>query len=670
MANETKTDAVPVFGWRKQLWLLFGIALVLRIISLGKADLWCDEILFINLSAPPQSPFDVWANLWRSFLGIGHFPVPCVIQNVFMWLVRPIAGDAAAGEFVVRLPAVMFGAACAPMLARLGSLVAGRMAGLVAGIVYATFLYPVFFAREAYFYAPLVFFTLSGLYCVFSIASSETITRPLLMKILAVLALGAASLSHVSGILISAALLLVGLGWFVKLPAGKTRNQIGMVMLLALLGAIPALPFYFKRLTQGSPMNFATPFSYGTILSDGIGKQFFGTHPVALAVACALLVAGAIACIITRDERRHLRIGLLAVALIAGAFVVIGARSSLYYSRYFNVVNGPLYLLVACGLSLIPLRSKHAPLFAGGALALLHVALFLPSMYALPAKGVNYGGIARWLNANLKPGTPYVLESGYEMRFISDPENRGHFQTPQLVSACPYIHGDIKILWERQQRFFEQFPDAVYVESAHHGAEPASKTGIFQWPRQHFKNKVDIRNEPLARLARMGIWPQAVDETTEMVQSLSSIYFNKPADNEAAAKVAGAPVTIDYPGWRISQIQQFEYARVIESSRGTITIHNSSAGEIAGQIFVPIALYAPDIKYQIDLLWQGHVVGSLPVSGGRLQTLQAGPLKLPPGNNELQIRVGQGDVSQVRALIVPAIRFVSANAAETSLPPR
>ena len=95
----------------------------------------------------------------------------------------------------------------------------------------------------------------------------------------------------------------------------------------------------------------------------------------------------------------------------------------------------------------------------------------------LPASGEgrpNYGGIARWLNANLKPGTPYVMESGYELRFVS-----GFFETPNLIAACPYIHGGetnaVQILWQRQQRFFEQFPGAVYVESAHHGAEPGSK---------------------------------------------------------------------------------------------------------------------------------------------------------------------------------------------------
>jgi hypothetical protein len=248
----------------------------------------------------------------------------------------------------------------------------------------------------------------------------------------------------------------------------------------------------------------------------------------------------------------------------------------------------------------------------------------------------------------------------------------GFFETPDLIAACPYIHGGetnaVQILWQRQQRFFEQFPGAVYVESAHHGAEPGSKTGIFQWPRQHFRNKVDIRNEPLARLGAMGMWPQAVDATTIMAQSLSSIYFNTPADNDAIAAKSGTPVAFDFPGWHVAQIQQFEYANVIEASRGTITIRNLATSEITGQITMPVALYAPETKYQIDILWQGQVVGSLPLAGGHFQTLQTAPLNLRPGNNELQLRIGQGDISQLRAIFVPTVRFLPGSNAAPATP--
>jgi hypothetical protein len=53
-------------------------------------------------------------------------------------------------------------------------------------------------------------------------------------------------------------------------------------------------------------------------------------------------------------------------------------------------------------------------------------------MYQLPAKGVNYGGISRWLNEHLSAGTPFVMESAYELRFTS-----GFFPTPDLVPAAP-----------------------------------------------------------------------------------------------------------------------------------------------------------------------------------------------------------------------------------------
>lgn len=644
-------------GWK---WLvgLFLLAFLLRIVALGRADLWCDEILFLQLSGTPQSPSEVWLNLWRSFLSIGHFPVPPVLQNAFMWLTRPLTGAGGADPFWVRVLAVLFGAATAPLLARFATLLGGRHVGLSAGLVFATFLYPVFFAREVYFYAPLAFFCLAGTYCVFRLVAPGPCAHVRRFQGLAILALGAASLSHVTGILLPIALLVVSAGWLLSGAGGASRSRIGTVMLVCLLGALPALPFYLKRMLHGSPMQFNPGFSLGTILTDGIGKQFLGTHPIALSAACVALLAGALAAFYIRDDRRHMRIGLLAIVLVVCTGVIAGSRSTLYFSRYFNAVNPLLYTLAALGGLLWSPRLRMATPALAGLLAVLHVVLFLPPMYGLPAKGVNYGGIARALVEKLPAGTPYVLESGYEMRFVP-----GYFATTNLVAACPYVHGggdeEMRKLWAMQQRFFEQFPEAAYVESAHHGATPGSKTGVFQWPREHLKNRFEVRNEGLARLARWGIWPQAVDEATANVQASTTIYYNTPADIETAAKAAGRTILFDYPGWRISQVQQFVYARVAEAAQAVVVVRNLSSNDVTGTLRIPMALAAPAMPYQIDVVWQGQVAGSLPLQGGALQALQTGPMTFKPGANELRLRVGRGDPAQMKAIICMGAEFTA-----------
>lgn len=637
------------------LWLLFAFALALRVLLLGRTDLWCDEILFVQLSSPPQSPFAVWDNLWTSFLSIGHFPVPCVIENIFLWLVKPFTGGGIAPAFWLRLPAVLFGAACVPVLVRLGTLVGGRAAGLAAGICYATFLYPVFFAREAYFYAPLAFFCLCGVHGFLRLSGGDPIRRPLRLAVLTAASLGAASLSHVTGILLSLSLLPVGVAWLFTRPAGQTRNRAWLPLVIGLAGTLPALPFYLKRILQGSPMKFGTPNSVGTVLADGVGKQFFGTHPVALAVAGALILAGLGVCLYTRDSRRRLRFALAVIAVLLFGAIFAGSRGTLYFSRYFNAATGLLYLLFALGLTCIPLRIKPGtPVVAAAAAAIVHLVLFLPTMYALPAKGVNYGGLARALNATLPAGTPYVMESGYEMRFVP-----GFFTTPGLVAACPYIHGELGILWERQRQFFEQFPEAAYVESAHHGASPRETTGIFEWPRKHFRRKLDVDNPQLARLARLGIWPQAVDDTTVMVQSHSTIYYNTPADNDAIAREAGRGVVFDFPGWRVTEIQRFVYARAAEGGQAAISVRNLGSGAVTGRLRMPVAIIAPQLPYQVNLFAGGNIVASRAISGGVFQSLETGPMTFNPGTTEIRLHVSRGDASQLKAIVVPSAEFVA-----------
>ena len=80
-------------------------------------------------------------------------------------------------------------------------------------------------------------------------------------------------------------------------------------------------------------MHFVSTLSYGTIIADGLGKQFFGTNPLLLALVAVLLLTGAIACVARRDNARVLRIGLLVVTALISAGILVGAYADRFIFR-------------------------------------------------------------------------------------------------------------------------------------------------------------------------------------------------------------------------------------------------------------------------------------------------------------------------------------------------
>ena len=143
---------------------------------------------------------------WKLFLSIGHLPSVAMLQSAALWILRPLSGEH-ADAFWLRLPSAFWSALAVIPLSQLGALLGGKRVGQMTGLMAATFMFPVFYGREVYYYAGLVLFVACGIYGWFSIAA-ETGHVSLWRKCWKVLALAAAAGGHVSGVLVPISLLL------------------------------------------------------------------------------------------------------------------------------------------------------------------------------------------------------------------------------------------------------------------------------------------------------------------------------------------------------------------------------------------------------------------------------------------------------------------------------
>lgn len=138
---------------RRLLVLITALALGLRLVGLG-SDLWLDEIatLFDYLHLPA-------VQIVGSYLRPNNHLLNTLLEKAFVGLF----GES---EWVVRLPAMLFGTATVPLLYWVSRHALSRAESLAAALLLATSYHHVFFSQNARGYTAYLFFALasSGLF--------------------------------------------------------------------------------------------------------------------------------------------------------------------------------------------------------------------------------------------------------------------------------------------------------------------------------------------------------------------------------------------------------------------------------------------------------------------------------------------------------------------------
>ncbi|MBU0679231.1 MAG: phospholipid carrier-dependent glycosyltransferase [Verrucomicrobia bacterium] len=657
---------------RRAEWKWIGVltlaAFVVRMIALGRADLWGDEILFATRSTPPLNASTILQMTWEQLLVVTHLPLPRIIQNLFLWIFYSEGSDIAHNAFLQRIPSVLWGTLTVPVFGVLCFRLLRRRLAITATMIMAFSLFPVFFSREAYYYAPLMFFATSSLALLAEVIEERRLsTSKSALLLLSNIGLVA---SHLTGNIILLILLLAMLVETARIAAKEGRAGIpASTKRSAAFCALPYLvvsPFLHKLATHPTQLRFPPGPSMAEIIYDLVGKVFAGNVGWANVLAAAVFVIGIISFWRERD-RSVVRRYVLIIGVVGTLVLAFSASSTQYASRYFASLISFFVLIVVAGLdglarllawTVKPLRQYGDRVFLSlaGAFLAVHVLLFLPLYYPLSAKGTNYGAVSKWLNEHLAPGAPYLVESAYQLRFIS-----GYFPTPGLVPASPFVHHgpeQLPELRESHRKFLLQFPESPWIETARHGQLPGEELGSWTWPHRHFRQRVDIKNGPLRRMSNLGIWIQQYGSRAHDNTLSTPIWYNKDEDIDNILREGGQRVRLLYPGWNCAQIQQGTYGRISPAYPPEIRVRNLTGESVKGRFKCTAALLAPAVEIDTLMEYEGRAILQTRQWGGRLWTLDSEPVQVEPGEHGLTWKVSQEQLGSIQGMVIVDIQFV------------
>lgn len=658
-----KTPGLTALG----LIALFAAALCVRLIHLGKADLWQDEILLVQTASPDMTPGEVWKAYNSIAVSMAWLPMPAVLQNVYLRTVESFTGERVRDPFAQRAPGVLLGALAVPVMAGIGFMLGDRRLGWLAGLWCLFHFYFIFYSREIHAYPMLML--LSALHWLFMVRMWRgPVDHKRWYIACAILQVGL-GLSHLTAAMMMGASGIVTLALFVKALHEKAHTMRRHLLLTGIVqasGIVGVLPYYVAILTKGNPhLDMGTSISFGGMLYDFAAKVMFGELYVPALIGLAILLLGIIFLIGFVPQRQSARLVLIASAMTY-LFIALAAKQTQYVSARYFMALAPLMavcapaglLMIAKGAKIIT-RAKVGEATLGFGLLVIallpHLIVFLPHYYRLPAKSVDFGAIADWINQQLEPGAPYLMESAYELRFVGN-----FYPTTNNLGASPYVHGsaqgDIGRLHERQIAFMQQFPEAPFIESAHHNA--GTPEGIWTWPHLNFRQHVRLPNDPLRHLIQLGIYP--VEPGTELNETdfHVDIYFNKLEDRLAAARAKGESAIFFYPDWRVGGHQiapnATDYFRVAPGVRSNVKVIRASDGPIRGDIIATIAVISGSPAETITLRFADNTPVSYRLAPGQFNQLLLNNVELTDEEGTLEIRHRPDFVT---ALLVRGITF-------------
>ena len=601
-SQPTPTLPSPASLSRRSKWALGALlltALLLRLLHLGRAELWQDETGFVRMALTHYTPIDIFRASWDFILTIGQLPLAFMIFNAVYHILGWFGLEVSVSTpFWARLPAVLWGVATVWGVFLLTRRVLGESAAWSAAVMVTFFFFPVYYAREAYVYAQIMCLTPFALLLLHRVIFTGA--RDVWTCIGLVACLLGLLYAHMGALLIVLAMGAFVFCWWVWLMLRRAnaarRRTLLIGGVLCGVGLVLASPHLLRFLLLNEAHQAGAPYSLWIILNDGVNKLFLGERLWAATLAWGLFIAGCVGLAVP-GPRRDERIMLGSVTLIGLLFIAVATQRSQYLSaRYFAPVVPLVYIVFAAGLWWLAervARMVRRPPIAPRLLILLvaiplgvHLLVYIPALMSLRYKSVPFGLIADWINEHLEEGTPYVMESAYEIRWVGDA-----FPTPGRLPVSPYVHmggpEELARLHTAQQDFMLRFPEAAFIQSAHHNWD--TPEGVWTWPHEYFHRRHRIQaTDPLRQLISQGIYPGLPYELIDDLSYRIDIYYSLWEDRVAAVRDTRAPVLFSFPGWSISGHRQSPlqvlYFRVQGGTQGRFLLHHVGAQPITGRL--------------------------------------------------------------------------------------
>ena len=444
-------------------------ALAFNLTRLGAPSLWMDEAFSVQLA---RQPLPVLLAAYSSGAEPNMIAYHLLLHG---WLALGSALKLPATEVFARLPSAVFAAVAAVALYALGRRFLGRLAALVAVVVYVASGWQLTYAQEARGYAmQLALVVIGWLALLAGVSSGVAGWRAWRWWGLFTAAMALAVYTQAFSVLILLAQgLAVGV-WLVWPSAWRAYAWRALPRALVSFVAVGALiaPFILAS-RHGSKTGWLPSPSLGELPAKLASLMGTGRHAaltLGALVALALIVAAGVWLLATpggrrlreRAPARLVRMDggaltpkvwpvLVALALWVIVPVVVSYAVSLgptriFSSRYLVVILPGLCLSLGAGVA--ALRWPAARLASVGLLAVIMLAL-APSYYA-HAQVEDWRTPVRWLERAYQPGdglVSYNNVQGCELPvdyYLQTDGSPARFDTnsPGVINWSLYGHGD------------------------------------------------------------------------------------------------------------------------------------------------------------------------------------------------------------------------------------
>jgi hypothetical protein len=384
------------------LLALLLLAFGLRVAGLESQSIWVDEGFSIDFSSKTAA---CMTEMWKARGGsslVSDSQAPCSANDplaiavdihpplyyllLHEWM--PLAGR---GEYAVRFPSVLLGLLLVLALYKLGSSVAGRLAGFASAAVGAAAPFYIAYSQEARMYAPVALFGAFSLYFTWRIALDQgprATSRHWLwvgLVVSSVLAL----YTHYSAVLVIAAenILVAGVVlWrlFHRTPCTPRPAPYALFGRWAAAQLVQLAAFFpWLRTTIGQVASYNQNLWVPnwqhelteTFRAFDAGLWIQQAESLWLAVpVTAVLLAGAAAILLPGPRRlstRHAALVFAAGTLAAETLLALAAFQIRpeFHPRYLMVLATPYYLLLGLALAALWRKRWAAGLLASGGLA-------------------------------------------------------------------------------------------------------------------------------------------------------------------------------------------------------------------------------------------------------------------------------------------------------------
>lgn len=331
-----KIDPVEIMSRRTASCALVVITIlgtILRLVSLDNS-LWLDEITPLSFYRETSL-----LGLLTTYFSTNNHLLYTILERAFVYCF----GEA---EWVVRLPAVVFGIATIPVLYLLSRIIAPRIVSLGVALLLSVSYHHIFFSQNARGYAPHLFFSLAATVCLVRALSKDKVKSWILYCTCMVLNM--ASIMASLSVLIAHIVIDGCIGWTVSgrgISAGPILRRFTAVLAITLL---LVLHLYSVILPQAYEVMQATYHAQSTgftlLSADFVQEVARGSKIGAMIWLAAIPAAaiGVLGAVTTFRSSWVLFLGLLLPEVLLAGYLLV-----------MNLAVSPRFFLLALPFGLL-----------------------------------------------------------------------------------------------------------------------------------------------------------------------------------------------------------------------------------------------------------------------------------------------------------------------------